>query len=156
MKRLTICLAALAALAGCSGTDAEPPPLDGAAHYFVSIASASVKATNNGSYWDDVVGYEAPDVYCEFSDGTTTVDTAIVQDSYAPTWTSANAMETTVGVLRGGTFTGQLWDADAIVDDQITNLGALTFTDDQIRSGTYVINNWDGTTSITFHVTPAP
>ncbi len=155
MKRFAICLT-LAALAGCSGTDEETPPLDAAAHYLVGITSASIKATNNGAYWDDLVGYEAPDVYCEFSDGTTTVDTAIVQDSYAPTWTTLNAMETTVGLLRSGSFTVQLWDADAIVDDQITNLGALTFTDDQIRSGSYAIGDWDGANSITFHIWPAP
>jgi len=157
MKRFAICLAALAALAGCSGSDEDKPPLDANARYLVAITSASVKATNNGATWDVSGAYEAPDVFCRFDDGTTTTDTAYVDDSYSPTWSTSNGVYATVAVLRSGNFTVQLWDYDPYdPNDPITNVGAVTLTDDQIRSGSLGFTNWDGADTITFHITPAP
>jgi hypothetical protein len=154
MKRLLTCVA-LSTVLGCAATEEDLPPLDGTAHYVVAITSASISPTNNGASWDDVAGFEAPDVFCEFGDGTTYVSTAAVQDSYAPTWATQNAIDATVAFLRSGNLTVQLWDADALLPDQITSVGALTFTDDQIRSGSYAIGSWDGANSITFAIAPA-
>ncbi len=113
----------------------------------VTLVSATVKPTNNGTNWD--ADASAPDTYGSFLDGAMT--TTIQQDTYTPVWSPSEGIGGSTVELLGG-FHFQLFDLDAIVDDPITGVFTLTVPEAAFSSGSFTVGPVDGAESITFLV----
>lgn len=123
----------------------------GGRSYVWSIKSATVPAVDAiGLEWDPV--FPKPDVYALLRIDLKEVGrTAIVQDSFTPSWTDT----ITAGVEQGSSMDVVLYDSDTQFDDQIERFSASD-VGPIVHAGGYSGAIGDGGTTLVFEVSLAP